>query len=76
MKHFLEENNFTKEEIESVFQQAFKFKRERDQRPSTDLLGQTWGMLFYKNSTRTRVSFEVGKWEDTHSCLIYPIPNW
>ena len=60
MKHFLEENNFTKEEIESVFQQAFKFKRERDQRPSTDLLGQTWGMLFYKNSTRTRVSFEVG----------------
>ncbi|SVE45783.1 uncharacterized protein METZ01_LOCUS498637, partial [marine metagenome] len=27
---------------------------------ANDLTGQTWGLLFYKNSTRTRVSFEVG----------------
>jgi len=26
MKHFLEENNFTKEEILSIFDQAFWFK--------------------------------------------------
>ena len=60
MKHFLEENNFVKEEITSVFKHAFDFKQNRIQRPSEDLLGQSWGMLFYKNSTRTRVSFEVG----------------
>ena len=60
MKHFLEENNFTKEEILSIFDQAFWFKENRKARPSLDLKGQSWGMLFYKNSTRTRVSFEVG----------------
>lgn len=60
MKHFLEENNFVKEEITSVFDHAFDFKQSRMQRPTEDLSGQSWGMLFYKNSTRTRVSFEVG----------------
>ena len=60
MKHFLEENNFVKEEITSVFEHAFDFKQSRMQRPTEDLSGQSWGMLFYKNSTRTRVSFEVG----------------
>jgi ornithine carbamoyltransferase len=60
MKHFLEENNFTKEEIQSIFEHAFRFKENRKARPSLDLKGQNWGMLFYKNSTRTRVSFEVG----------------
>ncbi len=60
MKHFLEENNFEKKEIENVFDLAFGFKENRKTRPTQDLLGETWGMLFYKNSTRTRVSFEVG----------------
>ena len=60
MNHFLEENNFDKEIIKTVFNQAFDFKRNRTHRPTNDLFGQSWGMLFYKNSTRTRVSFEVG----------------
>ena len=60
MKHFLEENNFGKEEILSVFKNAFECKKNRALRPTKDLMGQSWGMLFYKNSTRTKVSFEVG----------------
>ncbi len=60
MKQFLEENDFKKDEIISVFEDAWKFKKNRPYRPTDDLLGQNWGMLFYKNSTRTRVSFEVG----------------
>ena len=34
MKHFLEENNFNKEQIETVFKQAFEFKNTRKQRPT------------------------------------------
>ena len=60
MNHFLEENDFNKEDIISVFEIAREFKKNRANRPTEDLFGESWGMLFYKNSTRTRVSFEVG----------------
>ena len=60
MKHFLQENDFSSEEIKEIFTQAFDYKANRNQRPTNDLRGQTWGMLFHKKSTRTRVSFEVG----------------
>lgn len=60
MKHFLQENDFSSEEIKEIFTHAFAFKANRAQRPTNDLAGQTWGMLFHKKSTRTRVSFEVG----------------
>ena len=60
MKHFLTESDFDRNEIIEVFEHASLFKQNRTQRPSADLSGQNWGMLFYKNSTRTRVSFEVG----------------
>ena len=60
MKHFLKTTDFNKQELESVFDLARKFKTERGQTKLTDLEGQSWGMLFFKSSTRTRVSFEVG----------------
>ena len=60
MRHFLTENDFDQKEIIEVFEQASLFKKNRAERPSSDLSGQSWGLLFYKNSTRTRVSFEVG----------------
>ena len=60
MKHFLKENDLDNGQIEDVFNLAFDFKQDRSQRPTDHLRGQTWGMLFFKNSTRTRVSFEVG----------------
>lgn len=60
MRHFLQENDFSKEEVEHLFTSAFALKSNRHNRPTDDLAGQTWGMMFYKQSTRTRVSFEVG----------------
>ena len=60
MKHFLTEYDFDQNEIIDVFEKAFEFKSDRRNRPTSELRGQNWGMLFYKNSTRTRVSFEVG----------------
>ncbi len=60
MRHFLQENNFSNEELIRVFTSAFELKSTRSQRPTLDLAGQSWGMMFYKQSTRTRVSFEVG----------------
>ena len=60
MTHFLKENDFTPEQMQDVFRMAFGFKKNRKNRPSNELAGQTWGLLFFKNSTRTRVSFEVG----------------
>ena len=60
MKHFLQENDFLSGEIKEIFTHAFAYKANRAQRPTADLAGQTWGMLFHKKSTRTRVSFEVG----------------
>jgi ornithine carbamoyltransferase len=60
MKHFLKENDFSNDEILEVFDRASHLKQNRKQELANDLAGQTWGLLFYKNSTRTRVSFEVG----------------
>ncbi|WP_309398333.1 ornithine carbamoyltransferase [Cerasicoccus maritimus] len=59
MKHFLKVTDLSVEEISEVFKLAAQYKRERAATPKP-LDGQSWGMLFYKNSTRTRVSFEVG----------------
>ena len=60
MRNFLQENDFQNEEIKEIFSTAFDLKKNRLLRPTKDLAGQSWGMLFYKQSTRTRVSFEVG----------------
>lgn len=60
MRHFLKETDFTTHELPRVFAKASDFKRLRGKDESRPLAGQSWGMIFYKNSTRTRVSFEVG----------------
>ena len=58
MKHFLTESDFDRNEIVEVFEHASSSSKTGSEarRP----LRPNWGMLFYKNSTRTRVSFEVG----------------
>jgi len=64
MKHFIDLNDVTLEEIEGLFTLAEKLKRERQQGIVHHLLkGKTLGMIFSKSSTRTRVSFEVGMYE-------------
>ncbi|MGE9296873.1 MAG: ornithine carbamoyltransferase [Puniceicoccales bacterium] len=59
MKHFLKVTDLTVDEIGEVFALAAEYKANRTATPK-ELAGESWGMLFYKNSTRTRVSFEVG----------------
>ncbi len=61
MNHLLGIEDLSKTEIEELIDLAIALKAERAsghvQQP---LAGQTWGMIFTKSSTRTRVSFEVG----------------
>lgn len=61
MSHFLKETDFPLTQLEGIFQLAKTLKANRGQpNQPKPLQGQTWGLLFSKSSTRTRVSFEVG----------------
>ena len=60
MKHFLKETDLNLEERRRVFALSQQYKQQRGCYRWTALSGQSWGLLFYKNSTRTRLSFEVG----------------
>lgn len=59
MKHFNHITDFSLEEIQATLKQTKDFKLNRANTPKV-LEHQSWGLLFYKSSTRTRVSFEVG----------------
>ena len=64
MKHLIDLNDLTVEEIESLFTLAAKLKKELKAGITHHLLkGKTLGMIFSKSSTRTRVSFEVGMYQ-------------
>lgn len=60
MNHFLKETDFKRHEVAEIFSLATAFKKLRNQHTPPTLEKQSWGMLFFKKSTRTRVSFEVG----------------
>jgi len=61
MRHFLKETDFSAEELPTIFALAQQLKAERGAKAAASgLNGQSWGMIFAKSSTRTRVSFEVG----------------
>lgn len=59
MHHFLKETDFSLEQAQEVFTLAKELKANRLNGPQA-LNQQSWGLLFYKSSTRTRISFEVG----------------
>jgi len=60
MKHFLSIADVDRDEIPEIFRMAAEYKKDRQHSPVRPLKGKTWGLIFSKPSTRTRVSFEVG----------------
>lgn len=60
MKNLLSIEQLTRAEMEEIFRVAARQKQSRGKDTEFPLQGQTWGLIFSKPSTRTRVSFEVG----------------
>ena len=64
MKDFLTLNDFSKEQILEILEIAKNIKNEVKKGIFTPYLkNQTLAMVFEKNSTRTRISFEVGMYQ-------------
>jgi ornithine carbamoyltransferase len=60
MKNLLSIEQLSRAEMDDIFHVAALQKQNRGKHTDFPLRGQTWGMIFSKPSTRTRVSFEVG----------------
>ena len=60
MKHLLKLENLPRADFDQILRDTAVFKRERGQPQRQPLAGQTWALMFSKQSTRTRLSFEVG----------------
>lgn len=61
IKHFLQLSDFTLDEFNYVMERARVIKRRfKEYQPYHPLLDRTLVMVFEKNSTRTRLSFEAG----------------
>ena len=58
-RHFLKLSDFTAAELEAVIARAIALKAQKRALPRP-FVGKTLAMIFTKNSTRTRVSFESG----------------
>ena len=60
-RHFVSLKDFTGEELETILETGFDFKRMLARGQAHEVLpGKTLGMMFTKPSTRTRISFETG----------------
>lgn len=60
MRHFLDFRDLTGDDITVILAEAIARKRMRSEGESQPLNGKSLAMIFEKNSTRTRTSFEVG----------------
>ncbi|MHB1483323.1 MAG: ornithine carbamoyltransferase [Saccharofermentanales bacterium] len=64
MKHFINFNDITPDELDDLLTLASKLKSQTKSGILHPILsGKTLGMIFSKTSTRTRVSFEVGMYQ-------------
>ncbi len=63
-RHFLDLAHLSPEELRTIMEKAKELKAQRQRgEVNTSLAGKKLAMIFEKNSTRTRVSFEVGMME-------------
>jgi ornithine carbamoyltransferase len=61
VRHFLQFSDFSREDYEYLFARTALIKRKfKNYEPHHSLLDRTLVMVFEKNSTRTRLSFEAG----------------
>jgi ornithine carbamoyltransferase len=61
LRHFLQLGNLSREELEHLFERTRRLKAHALKGSLYQpLRGRTLAMIFEKNSTRTRVSFEAG----------------
>ena len=73
-KNFLKLSDLTKNEVLGLLKQAAELKQFKAEGTTHQpLKGKSLGMIFNKNSTRTRISFEVGMYElGGHSLFLTP----
>ena len=73
-KDFLKLSDLTKNEVLGLLKQAAELKQFKARGTTHQpLKGKSLGMIFNKNSTRTRISFEVGMYElGGHSLFLTP----
>jgi ornithine carbamoyltransferase len=69
MKHLLSIEQLTRDEILSLLRETARWKKTRGHEQAQPLEDQTWALIFSKQSTRTRVSFEVGIRELGGRCI-------
>ena len=59
MRHFLDWRDLSADDITTILAEAHRRKAARGKSGTQPLIGKSLAMIFEKNSTRTRVSFEV-----------------
>ena len=63
VRSFLRDTDLSPAEAAEVFELAHRYKTTRGAGVLDILNGQSWGLIFFKKSTRTRLSFEAGVYE-------------